>query len=68
MARPRKAPSERQPSGPKPRDGVRNARRVLIMIDDESDALAKHYGDGDRSAGIRIALKRLARIDAVGTG
>lgn len=44
-------------SGPTPADGARGMTRVNISIDEASDQIAKDLGEGDRSLGIRRALK-----------
>jgi hypothetical protein len=44
-------------SGPKPADGAKGMTRINITIDQEHDTIAKEIGEGDRSLGIRRALK-----------
>jgi hypothetical protein len=51
----------REGAGVKASDGATNTRRVNITIDDESDAIAQRIGGGDRSLGIRLALKHASR-------
>lgn len=47
----------RSNAGVKAADGVKGLKRVNVTLDEESDAIARRLGDGDRSLGLRRALR-----------
>jgi len=49
-------------AGPKPADGVRGVTRYNVTLDDQSEAIARQLGEGDRSLGIRRALAMIAAM------
>jgi hypothetical protein len=52
----------RSGAGRKASDGALYTYRVQVSIDSEADAIAKKIGNGDRSVGIRKALKKMGEI------